>query len=106
MKARPADGKVISAAGTTLRAWDATDGRLLWVTEFSNEIKDMTVSRAQDVIVLCAGGGLWKVDGTRGSVVEDHRAIIGRYVFLCCVGGTLWKLILPETMFLTRSTSQ
>ena len=82
IKARPADGKVISAAGTTLRAWDAADGRLLWVTEFSNEVKDVRVSRDQDVVILCTDGSVWKVDGIRGSVVEDHYSIIGRYVYL------------------------
>ena len=81
VKAWPADGKVISAAGTTLRAWDATDGRLLWVTEFSKEVKDARVSKDQHVIILCTDGSVWKVDGTSGSVAEDHHAILGRYVY-------------------------
>lgn len=81
IKALPADGKVLSAAGSRLRAWDATDGRLLWVNEFSKEVKDAKVSKNQDVIVLCTDGSLWKVDGISGSVVEDRYTIIDQYVF-------------------------
>ena len=79
IKARPAEGKVLSAAGSTLRAWDASDGRLLWTTEFNEEVKDVRVSREQDAVVLCADGSVRKVDGIHGNVIDDYYGIIDKY---------------------------
>lgn len=78
-KARPAEGKVLSAAGSTLRAWDATDGRLLWAAELNEGIKDVRVSKEQDAMVLCADGSVRKIDGVNGDVIEHHRDLIGQY---------------------------
>ncbi|KAF8457535.1 hypothetical protein BGX38DRAFT_1056223, partial [Terfezia claveryi] len=78
IKARPADGKVLSAAGSTLRAWDANDGRLLWTTEFNEVLKDVRVSKEQDAVVLCTDGSVQKVDGTNGNVIDDYHGIIDK----------------------------
>jgi len=81
IKARPAEGKVLSAAGSTLRAWGANDGRLLWTTEFNEGVKDVRVSREQDAVVLCADGSVRKVDGINGNVIDDYYGIIDKYTY-------------------------
>lgn len=78
IKARPAEGMVLSAAGLTLRAWDANDGRLLWTTEFNEGVKDVRVSKEQDAVVLCTDGSVRKVDGTNGNVIDDYHGIIDK----------------------------
>ena len=78
--ARPAEGKVFTAAGLTLAAWDAADGRLLWTTEFNELVDDVRVSREQDVVVLCGDGSVRKVDGLTGAVLDDYYNILGQFV--------------------------
>lgn len=70
--ALPADGKVITAAGRVIRAWDAADGRLHWSIELNVEINDAKLSKEQDVVVLGTDGSVRKIDGQVGSVIEDY----------------------------------
>ena len=81
IKARPAEGKVLSTAGSTLRAWDANDGRLLWTTKFNEAVKDVRVSKEQDAVVLCVDGSVRKVDGINGNVIDDYYGIIDKYTY-------------------------
>ncbi|KAF8462055.1 hypothetical protein BDZ91DRAFT_699208 [Kalaharituber pfeilii] len=79
--ARPAEGKVISAGGKAVKAFDAADGRLLWATEFSQAVRDVRISKEQDAVVLCADGSVRRLDGTTGSVINEYYNIIKKEEF-------------------------
>ncbi|KAI5796251.1 hypothetical protein DFH27DRAFT_502102 [Peziza echinospora] len=73
---RPGHGQVISAAGRVVRAWDATDGRLVWASEFNSAVKDIQVNTDGAVWTLLGDGSIRKLNGISGSVFDEvHNTV-------------------------------
>lgn len=76
------EGSVVSAAGRTVQAWDAMNGKERWGNEFDGLVKDLEVmesvagEHAKDILALFEEDGkalLRKLKGASGDVAWEHK---------------------------------
>ncbi|KAH8590702.1 hypothetical protein B0O99DRAFT_520944 [Bisporella sp. PMI_857] len=77
------EGKIVSAIGSRVDAWDATSGKEIWGTNFAGSVKDLEVVELaagakghKDVLVLFDEDGrsnVRKLAGASGNVVWEYK---------------------------------
>lgn len=76
------EGSVVSAAGRTVQAWDAMNGKQRWGNEFKGSVKDLEVMEsvageaAKDILALFQEDGkalLRKLKGASGDVAWEYH---------------------------------
>ncbi|KAF8252728.1 DUF1620-domain-containing protein [Wilcoxina mikolae CBS 423.85] len=73
--ARPGNGVIISAAGTSITSFDAGSGKLVWENEFAKNVVDLRVTAENTVAVLFEDGTVRLLAEQSGDVAWEWKEL-------------------------------